>query len=145
MSLCLNRTAEANPGLAGICVIGLRSCGWRRIPVHRAADLILAADFYSLDQYRLVPLRGRILQKSTRPFWEWTPVLFYFAKGPQGKNTFDKMIQKLAEVTFSLGSTPRDEAQWPWRQCKMTKVNSFGPDQAEKEKNKIYHISFNCL
>jgi hypothetical protein len=37
--------------------------------------------------------------------------VFFSAKGPQGKNTFDKMIQKLAEVTFSLGSTPRDEAQ----------------------------------
>jgi hypothetical protein len=60
--------------------------------------------------------------------------IFFSAKGPQGKNTFDKMIQKLAKVIFSLGSTPRDEAQGLWRQCKMPKVNSFGLDQAKKEK-----------
>jgi hypothetical protein len=60
--------------------------------------------------------------------------IFFSAKGPQGKNTFDKMIQKLAKVIFSLGSTPRDEAQGLWRQCKMQKVNSFGLDQAKKEK-----------
>jgi hypothetical protein len=62
--------------------------------------------------------------------------VFFSTEGTQGKNTFDKMIQKLAEVTFSFGSTPRDEAQWPWRQCKMTKVNSFDPYQAEKEKTR---------
>jgi hypothetical protein len=59
---------------------------------------------------------------------------FFSAEGPQGKNTFDEMIQKLAEVVFSLGSTSRDEAQGLWRQCKKRKVNSFGPDQAKKEK-----------
>jgi hypothetical protein len=37
--------------------------------------------------------------------------VFFSAEGPQGKNTFGKMIQKLAEVTFSLGSAPGDEAQ----------------------------------
>jgi hypothetical protein len=37
--------------------------------------------------------------------------VFFSAEGPQGKNTFDKMIQKLAEVAFSLSSAPRDEAQ----------------------------------
>jgi hypothetical protein len=51
--------------------------------------------------------------------------VFFFVEGPQGKNTFDKMIQKLAEVIFSLSSTPRDEAQGLWLQCKMPKVNSF--------------------
>jgi hypothetical protein len=60
--------------------------------------------------------------------------VFFSAEGPQGKNTFDKMIHKLTEVTFSLGSTPRDEAQWLCRKCKMPKVNSFGSDQAKKEK-----------
>ena len=60
--------------------------------------------------------------------------VFFFAEGPQGKNTFDKMIQKLAEVIFNLGSTPRNEAQGLWRQCKMPKANSFGLDQAKKEK-----------
>jgi hypothetical protein len=33
--------------------------------------------------------------------------VFFSAEGPQGKNTFDKMIH-------SLGSTPRDEAQGLW-------------------------------
>jgi hypothetical protein len=37
--------------------------------------------------------------------------VFFSIEGAQGKNTFGKMIQKLAEVTFSLGSAPRDEAQ----------------------------------
>jgi hypothetical protein len=60
--------------------------------------------------------------------------VFFSAEGPQGKNTFDKMIQRLAEAIFNLGSTPRDEAQGLWRQCKMSKVNSFGPDQAKKKK-----------
>jgi hypothetical protein len=32
--------------------------------------------------------------------------VFFSAKVPQGKNTFDKMMKKLAEVIFSLGSTP---------------------------------------
>jgi hypothetical protein len=59
----------------------------------------------------------------------------FSVEGPQGENTFDKMIQKLAEVIFSLGSTPQDEAQGLWRQCKMPKVNSFAPNQAKKEKD----------
>jgi hypothetical protein len=29
--------------------------------------------------------------------------VFFSAEGPQGKNTFGKMIQKLAEVIFILG------------------------------------------
>jgi hypothetical protein len=37
--------------------------------------------------------------------------VFFSAEGPQGKNTFGKMIQKLAEVNFSLDSAPGDEAQ----------------------------------
>jgi hypothetical protein len=41
--------------------------------------------------------------------------VFFSTEGPQGKNTFDKMIQKLVEVTFSLNSTARDEAQGLWR------------------------------
>jgi hypothetical protein len=60
--------------------------------------------------------------------------VFFSTEGPQGKKTFNKMIQKLVEVTFSLGSILRDEAQLLCRQCKMPKVNSFGPDQAKKEK-----------
>jgi hypothetical protein len=37
--------------------------------------------------------------------------VFFSTEGPLGKNTFGKMIQKLAEVTFSLSSAPRDKAQ----------------------------------
>jgi hypothetical protein len=59
---------------------------------------------------------------------------FFSAEGPQGKNTLNKMIQKFAEVIFSLDSTPRDKAQGLWRQCRKSKVNSFDPDQAKKEK-----------
>jgi hypothetical protein len=44
------------------------------------------------------------------------------------------MIQKLAEAVFGLGSTPRDEAQRLWRQCKMPKVSSFGIDQTKEQK-----------
>jgi hypothetical protein len=32
-------------------------------------------------------------------------------EGPQGKKNFGKTIQKLGEVTSSLGLSPRDEAQ----------------------------------
>jgi hypothetical protein len=59
----------------------------------------------------------------------------FFTEGPQGKNTFGKMIRKLAKVTFNLGSILRDEAQLLYRQCKMPKVDSFGLDQAKKEKD----------
>jgi hypothetical protein len=37
--------------------------------------------------------------------------VFFSVEGPQGKNTFGKVIQKLAKVTLSLDSTPRDEVQ----------------------------------
>jgi hypothetical protein len=37
--------------------------------------------------------------------------VFFSAEGPQGKNSFSKMIQKLIEATFILGSAPQDEAQ----------------------------------
>jgi hypothetical protein len=35
--------------------------------------------------------------------------VFFFTEGPQGKNTFGKMIQRIAEATFSLGLAPQDE------------------------------------
>jgi hypothetical protein len=60
--------------------------------------------------------------------------VFFSTEGPQDKNTFDKMIQNLAKVTFSLGSILRDEAQLLCRECKMPMVDSFGLDQAKKEK-----------
>jgi hypothetical protein len=35
--------------------------------------------------------------------------VFFSAEGPQCKNTFGKMIQRLAEATFNLGLAPQDE------------------------------------
>jgi hypothetical protein len=35
--------------------------------------------------------------------------VFFSAEGPQGKNTFGKIIQRLVKVTFSLGLAPQDE------------------------------------
>jgi hypothetical protein len=35
--------------------------------------------------------------------------VFFSAEGPQGKNTFGKIIQRLAEAIFSLGLAPKDE------------------------------------
>jgi hypothetical protein len=34
---------------------------------------------------------------------------FFSAEGPQGKNTFGKIIQRLAEAIFSLDLVPQDE------------------------------------
>jgi hypothetical protein len=79
-------------------------------------------------------VRARIRNSCTQRLYSWTLLGVFSIEGPQGKNTFDKMIQKIAEVTFSLGSTPRNKAQELWRQCKMPKVNSFDPDKAKKEK-----------
>jgi hypothetical protein len=35
--------------------------------------------------------------------------VFFSAEGLQGKNTFGKMIQRIAEATFSLDLSPQDE------------------------------------
>jgi hypothetical protein len=45
---------------------------------------------------------------------------------PSRKNTFGKMIQRIAEATFSLNLAPQDEDSEKRRQCKMLKLNSFG-------------------
>jgi hypothetical protein len=34
---------------------------------------------------------------------------FFFDEGPQGKNTFGKIIQRLTKATLSLGLAPEDE------------------------------------
>jgi hypothetical protein len=39
----------------------------------------------------------------------WVLGVFFSAEGPQGKNTFDKIIQRLIKATFSLGLAPQDE------------------------------------
>jgi hypothetical protein len=53
------------------------------------------------------------------------------------KNTFGKMIQRIAEATFSLNLAPQDEDFEKRQQCKMLKLNSFSLDQAKKEKGLI--------
>jgi hypothetical protein len=35
--------------------------------------------------------------------------VFFSAEGPQEKNTFGQMIQRIAEATFNLGLAPQDE------------------------------------
>jgi hypothetical protein len=35
--------------------------------------------------------------------------VFFSAEGRQGKNTFGKIIQRLAEAIFSLGLAPQDD------------------------------------
>jgi hypothetical protein len=35
--------------------------------------------------------------------------VFFSAEGHQGKNTFSKVIQRLAEAIFNLGLAPQDE------------------------------------
>jgi hypothetical protein len=53
--------------------------------------------------------------------------VFFSAEGPQGRNTFDKITQR-------LGLAPQDEDSVYKKQCRMSKFSSFSPDQAEKEK-----------
>jgi hypothetical protein len=60
--------------------------------------------------------------------------VFFSAEGPQGKNTFGKMIQTIAEASFSLSLAPQDEDSVYRRQCEVPKLNDFSPDQAKKEK-----------
>jgi hypothetical protein len=53
-------------------------------------------------------------------------------EGPQDKNTFIKIIQKLAEAIINLGSVSQDEDLVYKQRCGMPKLNSFGSDQAKK-------------
>jgi hypothetical protein len=50
------------------------------------------------------------------------------------KNIFGKMIQRIAEASFSLGLAPQEEDSVKRRQCEMSKVNAFSLGQAKKEK-----------
>jgi hypothetical protein len=61
--------------------------------------------------------------------------VFFSAEGPQQKNTFGKMIQRIAEATFSLNLAPRDEESEKRRQCKMLKLNSFGQTKRRRKKD----------
>jgi hypothetical protein len=54
------------------------------------------------------------------------------------------MIQRIAEAIFSLNLAPQDEDSKKRRRCKMSKLNSFSPDQAKMEKGLIrpYWLSY---
>jgi hypothetical protein len=58
--------------------------------------------------------------------------VFFFTKGPQDKNTFSKIKQRLAEAIINLGSTSQDEDLVYKQRCRMPKLNMFGSDQAKK-------------
>jgi hypothetical protein len=57
---------------------------------------------------------------------------FFSAEGPQGKNTFGKIIRRLAETIINLAFVPPDEGFVYKQRCRMPKLNSFGSDQANK-------------
>jgi hypothetical protein len=58
--------------------------------------------------------------------------VFSSTEGPQDKNTFGKIIQKLAESIINLASVSQDEGLVYKQCCGMPKLNSFGLDQAKK-------------
>jgi hypothetical protein len=62
--------------------------------------------------------------------------VFFSAEGPEGKNTFGKIIQKPIEAIINLGSASQDEGLMYKQRCRMPKLNSFGSDQAKKQKTK---------
>jgi hypothetical protein len=47
------------------------------------------------------------------------------------------MIQRIVEAIFSLNLAPQDKDFEKRRQCKMSKLNSFSPDQVKMEKGLI--------
>jgi hypothetical protein len=57
---------------------------------------------------------------------------FFSTEGPQDKNTFNKIIQKLTEANINLGSVSQDEGLVCKQHCGTPKLNSFGSDQAKK-------------
>jgi hypothetical protein len=57
---------------------------------------------------------------------------FSSTEGPQNKNTFGNIIQKLAEAIINLGSVSQDEGLVYEQCCGMPKLNSFGSNQAKK-------------
>jgi hypothetical protein len=60
------------------------------------------SDLWQSEAFVFFVDRARYKKRSSTAkgllFW-----VFFSAEGPQGKNTFGKMIQKLAKATFSLG------------------------------------------
>jgi hypothetical protein len=59
--------------------------------------------------------------------------VFFSAEGPQDINTFSKMAQEV-RPTSAEGS--QDEDLGKKQQCRTPKLNSFGSDQAKKEKTR---------
>jgi hypothetical protein len=58
--------------------------------------------------------------------------VFFSTDGPQDKNTFGKIIQRLAEAIINLDFASRDEDPI-YKQCyRMPKDDSFGSVQAKK-------------
>jgi hypothetical protein len=62
--------------------------------------------------------------------------VFFTSEGPQDKNTFGKIIQMPVEAIINLDSASQDEDLAYKQRCRMPKLNSFGSDQAKKEKTK---------
>jgi hypothetical protein len=58
--------------------------------------------------------------------------VFFSTEGPQDKNTFGKIIQRLAEAIINFGFASQDEDFVYKQRCRMSKLNSFGSDQAKK-------------
>jgi hypothetical protein len=52
--------------------------------------------------------------------------VFFSTEGPQDKNTFGKIIQRLAEATINFGFGSEDKDLVYKQHCKMPKLNSFG-------------------
>jgi hypothetical protein len=62
--------------------------------------------------------------------------IFFSTEGPQDKNTFGKIIQRSVEAIVNLDSASQDEDLEYKQCCRMPNLNSFGSDQAKKEKTK---------
>jgi hypothetical protein len=58
--------------------------------------------------------------------------IFSSTEGSQDRNTFGKIIQKLAEAIINLGSVSQGEGLVYKQHCGMPKLNSFGSDPAKK-------------
>jgi hypothetical protein len=58
--------------------------------------------------------------------------VFFSTEGPQDKNTFGKIIQRLVEAIINLGFASQDEDFVYKQRCRMPKLNSFGSDQSKK-------------
>jgi hypothetical protein len=58
--------------------------------------------------------------------------VFFSTEGPQDKNIFGKIIQRLVEAIINPGFASQDEDLMYKQRCRMPKLNSFGSDQAKK-------------